>query len=379
MFTRTLQLMQRPTKTLFPIKVAKMSTSEDEVMFQEFSNKCTILLNRPKALNALNLTMIRKIYPVMKQWNFDGKDFILIEGAGDKAFCAGGDVRAVAESSKNREANPLSKEFFYEEYQLNHLIATLKVPYIALIHGITMGGGVGLSIHGHFRVASDKTLFAMPETAIGLFPDVGGTYVLSRMKDGLGMYLALTGYRLKGFDTIHAGIATHFVFSDQLPKLHASLLNLPDNPGVSKIEEVLHGYSPKTVPDFSLKRYQSQIKEHFCLSSVEEIIQSLEGDSSEWAQHTKGTMLKMSPTSLKITFEALKRGKTLSLEDCFSMEYRLSQHCMLAPDFYEGVRAVLIDKDQNPKWKPSKLEEVSEERVKSFFQQIDGVPELKLN
>lgn len=174
-----------------------VNDKQDEVILETHGNKCVITLNRPKALNALNLNMIRKITPALKQWEKDEKAMIIINGVGGKAFCAGGDVRTIVESAR-QPGNTMSSDFFREEYQLNHLISTLQTPYIALIHGITMGGGVGLSVHGYYRVSSDKTLFAMPETAIGFVPEVGGTYFLPRLRGKLGLFLALTGYRLKG-------------------------------------------------------------------------------------------------------------------------------------------------------------------------------------
>lgn len=175
---------------------AEMS-SNDEVLLQTFGNRCVITLNRPKALNALNLSMIQRIYPQLQEWEAEQKVMIIIHGTGGKAFCAGGDVRSIIESRKE-PGNSLAEDFFREEYKLNYLISTLETPYIALIDGITMGGGVGLSVHGYYRVSTDKTLFAMPETAIGFVPDVGGTYFLPRLKGKLGLFLALTGYRLKG-------------------------------------------------------------------------------------------------------------------------------------------------------------------------------------
>ncbi len=172
-------------------------SNQDDVILETHGNKCVITLNRPKQLNALNLSMIRKITPALKQWEKEDKVLIIINGTGGKAFCAGGDVRSIIESRKQPGCT-LSSDFFREEYQLNYLISTLQTPYIALIDGITMGGGVGLSVHGYYRVSSEKTLFAMPETAIGFVPEVGGTYFLPRLKGKLGLFLGLTGYRLKG-------------------------------------------------------------------------------------------------------------------------------------------------------------------------------------
>ncbi|KAJ7371315.1 hypothetical protein OS493_026960 [Desmophyllum pertusum] len=198
------------------LRMSSTSAETDAEILLEIKNKVGVItLNRPKALNALNLNMIRQMYPVLQKWDVDpAVSLVLIKGTGDRAFCAGGDVRAIAEAGKKGDS--LTKVFFKEEYMLNYAIGTLQTPYVAFINGITMGGGVGLSVHGRFRVATERTVFAMPETAIGLFPDVGGGYALPRMKGKLGLYLALTGHRLKGYDVKHAGVATHFVTSEKV-------------------------------------------------------------------------------------------------------------------------------------------------------------------
>uniref|UniRef100_A0A8C1D2N6 3-hydroxyisobutyryl-CoA hydrolase n=1 Tax=Cyprinus carpio carpio TaxID=630221 RepID=A0A8C1D2N6_CYPCA len=300
-----------------------MSTKAgSEVLFEKVGNAGVITLNRPKALNALNLTMIRHIYPQLKKWDKDSEtDLVIIKGAGDKAFCAGGDIRAITEAGKAGDS--LTQDLFREEYILNNTIGTYQKPYVALIDGITMGGGVGLSIHGRFRVATEKTLFAMPETGIGLFPDVGGGYFLPRLQGKLGLFLALTGFRLKGRDVQRVGLATHFVQSDKIVSLQKDLVDLksPSNSDV--------------------------------------------------------TLAKMSPTSLKLTFRQIQEGERMSLQEVLVMEYRLSQACMRGNDFYEGVRAVLIDKDQSPKWKPSTLSGVSEQAIEECFSSL-GERDLKL-
>uniref|UniRef100_A0A8D3BPU6 3-hydroxyisobutyryl-CoA hydrolase n=1 Tax=Scophthalmus maximus TaxID=52904 RepID=A0A8D3BPU6_SCOMX len=299
---------------------------EPEVLLEKVGRAGVITLNRPKVLNALNLTMIRQIYPQLRKWENDNDtDIVIIKGDGGKAFCAGGDIRAVTEAGKVGDS--LAQDFFREEYILNDAIGSCRKPYIALIDGITMGGGVGLSVHGRFRVATEKTLFAMPETAIGLFPDVGGGYFLPRLRGRLGLFLALTGFRLKGRDVHRAGVATHFVESKKVQKLFSS-------------------------------------------GSVEGIMQNLKADDSEFAKKQSETLSKMSPTSLKITYKQLQAGASLSLRDVLVMEYRLCQACMRGCDFYEGVRAVLVDRDQNPRWSPSTLEEVSEQRVQQCFSSL---------
>uniref|UniRef100_A0AAY4EHR7 3-hydroxyisobutyryl-CoA hydrolase n=1 Tax=Denticeps clupeoides TaxID=299321 RepID=A0AAY4EHR7_9TELE len=314
-----------------------------EVLLERVGNAGVITLNRPKVLNALTLNMIRLIYPQLKKWEADTEtSVVIIKGAGEKAFCAGGDVTAVAEAGKSGDR--LVKDLFREEYTLNNAIGTCRKPYVALIGGITMGGGVGLSVHGQFRVATEKTLFAMPETAIGLFPDVGGGYFLPRLKGKLGLFLALTGFRLKGRDVLRAGVATHFVESEKISALEKDLVDLR-SPSVDDVAKVLDAYQGQV--GIGLHRNFTHM------------------------------LSKMSPTSLKLTLKQMQAGATMSLQEVFVMEYRLSQACMNGHDFYEGVRAVLIDKDQNPKWKPSTLEEVTEKSVEKSFQSL-GEHDLRL-
>uniref|UniRef100_A0A8C1VNB9 3-hydroxyisobutyryl-CoA hydrolase n=1 Tax=Cyprinus carpio TaxID=7962 RepID=A0A8C1VNB9_CYPCA len=319
-----------------------MSTKAgSEVLFEKVGNAGVITLNRPKALNALNLTMIRHIYPQLKKWDKDSEtDLVIIKGAGDKAFCAGGDIRG-----------------------------TYQKPYVALIDGITMGGGVGLSIHGRFRVATEKTLFAMPETGIGLFPDVGGGYFLPRLQGKLGLFLALTGFRLKGRDVQRVGLATHFVQSDKIVSLEKDLVDLK-SPSNSDVMGFLYMFVFVGLLLFCCFRL-------FSAGSVEEIMENLKKDGSAFALKQTETLAKMSPTSLKLTFRQIQEGERMSLQEVLVMEYRLSQACMRGNDFYEGVRAVLIDKDQSPKWKPSTLSGVSEQAIEECFSSL-GERDLKL-
>ncbi|KAI9561441.1 hypothetical protein GHT06_012398 [Daphnia sinensis] len=332
------------------------SSNEDEVILETHGNKCVITLNRPKALNALNLNMIRKITPALKQWENEEKVLIIIHGTGGKAFCAGGDVRSIIES-RNQSTSTLSSDFFREEYQLNYLISTLQTPYIALIDGITMGGGVGLSVHGYYRVSSEKTLFAMPETAIGFVPEVGGTYFLPRLTGKLGMFLALTGYRLKGADVYHAGISTHAVNNKENIEIEGCLAKFTKS--ASFLQQ-----------PFTLEPHMPLINDCFSAPSVEEIISRLQASNDPFAKDTLATIRKMSPFALKITKRALDEGSEQTLAECLQMEYRLSQRFVADHDFPEGVRALLIDKDQNPKWKPSSLEECTPEKIQSYFEPV---------
>ncbi|XP_026127229.1 3-hydroxyisobutyryl-CoA hydrolase, mitochondrial isoform X2 [Carassius auratus] len=355
------------------------SKAGSEVLFEKVGNAGVITLNRPKALNALNLTMIRHIYPQLKKWDKDSEtDLVVIKGAGEKAFCAGGDIRAITEAGKTGDS--LAQDFFREEYILNNTIGTYPKPYVALIDGITMGGGVGLSVHGRFRVATEKTLFAMPETGIGLFPDVGGGYFLPRLQGKLGLFLALTGIRLKGRDVQRVGLATHFVQSDKIASLEKDLVDLK-SPSNIDVAQLLDSYQEQSSLDaekpFVLQEQTEAIDRLFSAGSVEEIMENLKKDGSAFALKQTETLSKMSPTSLKLTFRQIQEGARMSLQEVLVMEYRLSQACMRGHDFYEGVRAVLIDKDQSPKWNPSTLSEVSEQAIEECFSSL-GERDLKL-
>ncbi|KAL2730378.1 hypothetical protein V1477_016189 [Vespula maculifrons] len=364
-----------PNENIGKNKLMNTSTNNDEVLFQDVRDKGIITLNRPQALNALNLSMVQKIYPILKKWE-STKKLVIIEGIGNKAFCAGGDVKAIVTVLNKPNGSSLGENFFRDEYKLNYLIGTYEKPYIAMIHGITMGGGVGLSVHGKYRIATEKTLFAMPETAIGLFPDVGGSYFLSRLKGKLGLYLGLTGHRLQGIDVFHAGIATHYIPSEKLQDLKDDLLKLNTN----DIEGVLNKYQLQhLMNEFSLSPYIHKIEKCFSSSSVEEIINKLNEDGSEWAKKIVQTLLKMSPTSLKVTKQCIEKGSKLTLEECLKMEYRLSCACLQKnSDFHEGVTALLITKHRNPVWNPKSLNEVTDEYIDQLFKKLPDEKELQV-
>ncbi|XP_041056149.1 3-hydroxyisobutyryl-CoA hydrolase, mitochondrial isoform X2 [Carcharodon carcharias] len=344
----TAQLRVRALSRSQIVQKHMMSTNanlEKEVHLTKSGCAGIITLNRPKALNALNLSMIRQIYPQLKKWEQDNEtSLVIIKGAGEKAFCAGGDIRAVTEAGK--VGDRLAEDFFKEEYILNNAIGNCQIPYVALIDGITMGGGVGLSVHGHFRVATEKTLFAMPETGIGLFPDVGGGFFLPRLEGKLGLYLALTGFRIKGRNVHQAGIATHFVNSEKIPDLERDLVSLK-SPSEEDVADLLNSYHFKCKADdkFVLAEHVDKINRLFKTNSVEEILQNLKQDGSRFALQHLETLKKMSPTSMKITFQQLEEGATKNLSEVLVMEYRLSQACMRGHDFYEGVRAVTFEVD----------------------------------
>ncbi|CAO4369222.1 unnamed protein product [Caenorhabditis nigoni] len=357
------------------------STVRSEILVDCHGSKKVVTLNRPKALNALNLSMVREFYPKLQEWNSSSDvDLVILKGSGEKAFCAGGDVLAVVRSFKDAESGKdctMHKDFFREEYILNHLIGTFNKQYVCLIDGIVMGGGCGLSVNGRFRVATEKTMLAMPETALGLFPDVGGSYFLSRLKGNLGMYLALTGYRLLGADAFHAGLATHFVESAQLAKLEKELVSMKDV-NENSVDEVIRSFEPKKIPEFSLSKNLSQIRDAFGARSVEDILSSLDKDGSEWAKKQTAILGKMSPTSLKVTHRQITEGSKMNYAKIFTMEYRLTQRFLADKDFHEGCRAILIDKDRNPKWNPATLADVKESVIDHYFSPLPNNSDLKL-
>lgn len=345
-----------------------------------------VTLNRPKKLNSLNGSMARKIIPRLTEWSrSELATVVVIKGEG-RAFCAGGDVAWLAQ--KNREGTAgqqESKDYFALEYKLDHLISTYTKPCVAIIDGITMGGGVGLSLHAPFRIATENTVFAMPETTIGFFPDVGASFFLPRMDGALGLYCALTSEQIKGPNVFFAGIATHYLHSSSLPDLEARLAELQFNDYDnlhrrnmiinSTIEEFATGLpydQPISAPvgghiraaiDYVFQPYHDTIEKIF------DALQELENASvSEWVAKTKETILQRSPTSVKVTLKQFQEGKKWSIKETFRREHAIAARFMEHPDFIEGVTALLVDKPKRrPNWSPDSLEKVSDADVDSFF------------
>lgn len=334
-------------------------------------NNCGILtLNRPKALNALNLETVRTILPIMQRWE-TSRSLVILKSDHPKAFCAGGDVRALT-----TEPSAYGQQFIRTEYTINHLIGTYRIPFVALIDGITMGGGVGLSVHGRYRVATERTVFAMPETLIGLFPDVGGSHFLPRLAGQLGMYLGLTGARLKGADVLGAGIATHYCPSERLADLQADLIVCRND---ADVQRVLARVCDSAPPAFTLAPIREQIDRCFAGETVEEIVQQLERDGSEWTKGALKQLRSASPLSLKVSHRLLREGAGRTLAECLRTEFRLACRYVGTAgegDFGEGVRALLIDKDNAPKWRYDALEQVDGRSVGGFFEPLGaGHPE----
>jgi enoyl-CoA hydratase len=316
--------------------------------------------------------MYRQLDPMLRQWAGDpAVHAVLIEGAGDRAFCAGGDVRAVYEAGKRIAGDPsFTSVFFAEEYRIIRRIHHYPKPYVAIIDGITMGGGAGVSVNGAFRVATERTMFAMPETGIGLFPDVGATRFLNLCPGRIGRYLGLTGARLGAADALYCGFATHFVPRERAPDLIAALTAIAWRPGdeAAQVASVLARFAADPGPP-PLGDRRLAIDRCFAGDTVEAILDALaaETEEADWAQETRAGLLAKSPTSLRITLRQLIAGRGFDLETALKLEYRLTQHVMAAHDFYEGVRAALVDKDQRPRWRPASLAEVDERAAEAYF------------
>jgi len=339
-----------------------------------------LLLQRPKKLNSLSLPMITELTEKYAGLAAAGTKCLILDGEG-RALCAGGDVAEVRQGVLDGSTSP--QDFFYDEYYLDYQIATLYertgIIQVSLWDGIVMGGGVGLSVHSPIKVATEKTLFAMPETGIGLFPDVGATWALTRLKAGsaVGMLLGLTGQRLGAADCMYAGLATHYCPSERLPALEDKLRSLgPQVSDLDIVSSVVSEVAGDSKPDQEkavLESNAAAIDRCFGSSSdavAEEIAERLKAEGSEFADKVLKTLLSKSPLSVKISLEALKRHQSVTLREAIITEYRLAHWCMRdqpESDFCEGIRAVLVDKDNQPKWVPPTLEEVTAAQVEQFF------------
>jgi enoyl-CoA hydratase len=306
-----------------------------------------LVLSRPAALNALNQDMLRALTAALGIWRHHPEiHAVVIEGEG-RAFCAGGDIRAIRDAALAGDKAAI-ESFFGEEYALNRLIAEYEKPFVALVDGICMGGGIGISVHGRYRVATETAMFAMPETGIALFPDVGASYFLPRLPGALGMFLGLTGTRLTGVDAVHAGLATHFVARSNLAALTAAL--------ASDGTAALAAFAAP-LPPFTLAAELPAINRCFSAPSVPEILARL-AQEGDWGGKTLATLRGMSPSSVLWSFGIVQRGAGRALAGCLSAELKLTAHVTAHPDFAEGVRAMVIDKDRQPKWSPDRIEAV---------------------
>ncbi|MEX2649000.1 MAG: enoyl-CoA hydratase/isomerase family protein [Alphaproteobacteria bacterium] len=331
------------------------------VLFERRGRAGWIVLNRPKALNALTHDMALAIDARLRAWAADDRiAAVVIEGAGDRAFCAGGDVRALYHAMRTGDRRT-TRDYYRDEYRLNRRIARYGKPYIALVDGVVMGGGVGVSIHGSHRVVGDRVVFAMPETGIGLFPDVGATFFLPRMPGALGLYVGLTGARLGAADSLYAGFATHTVPSDRWGELR---LSLADETG--SLEARLARLATFAGPA-PLAEHRAAIDRCFSGRALADVFGALERERSNWARQTLATLASKSSTSLAVTFRQIRLGASLDLESAIRLEYRLTQRFVEGWDFPEGVRAVVIDKDGQPRWRPAALADIDDAAIDALF------------
>lgn len=327
-----------------------MSDANGQILFSRLGHAGVITLNRPEALNALNRAMCVALHRQLLDWALDSDvKLVMVEGAGDRAFCAGGDV--VGLHAAGRANSPEWEGFFFDEYRMNQAIAHYPKPYVALVDGISMGGGVGISVHAPYRVVTERTLFAMPETGIGMLPDVGGTHALPRFPGELGTWAALTGARAKGGEAWAIGYGTHYVPSQHMDELKDRLANSGE-----AVDHILSTFHDEPA-GLQIPTLRDAIDYCFSHDSVEDILDMLD-DGDSWAQEQAATLRRMSPTSLKLTLHALRAGENDSIEDCLKREYRIVCALKNGHDFFEGVRAQLIDKDRTPHWQPAQLADV---------------------
>ena len=323
-------------------------------------------LNRPKAINALTLDMTREIVTALDEFESDpGVSLVLLEGAGERGLCAGGDIRGLYDSAK--AGGDLGPVFWREEYILNARIPEYPKPYVAYMDGLVMGGGVGLSAHSAHRIVTEKTRMAMPEVGLGFFPDVGGTWLLSRAPGEIGTYFALTGQNMSGADAVDAGAADVLIETKNWPALRDAVTNAPLKATSADVHGILAVYAVSDV-QAPVAAHRDLIDRAFVHDTVEAIIAALKQDGSEFALATLNALSEKSPTALKVTLELLRRArKSKSLKECLVREYNSALAVFTSAEFVEGVRAAIIDKDRNPKWSPAQIEDVTPDIVEQYF------------
>lgn len=341
-----------------------MHETDPHILFERQGALGLITLNRPRALNALTHGMCIGMLKTLSEWAGDGKiKTVVIRGAGDRAFCAGGDIRSMAQSS--REGTAAAADFLRDEYRLNAMIGAYAKPYVALTHGVVMGGGAGVSIHGRYRLADDDLAFAMPETGIGFIPDIGASYFLSHCPGETGLYLGLTGTRIGLGDALALGLFTHSVARSDHSALMAQLVDgEPASAAISKFA--------RRAPTSLLAEHRARIDMVFAAPSVETVLERLDRDGGSFAAETARLIRTRSPTSLKLAYRLVRSGKALSLNECLKMEYRAGARAVMGADFREGVRAVLIDKDGAPRWHPDRLAAVKDADISGYFAPLGG-------
>ncbi len=333
-----------------------------------------ITLDRPKALNSLSLEMVRALTSILQVWRDDAEVVaVLIKSSSERAFCAGGDVRFFHQmgSVTPQQGSALLEDFFSEEYALNHLIHFYPKPYIALMDGIVMGGGMGIAQAGpgcRYRIVTERTKMAMPEVNIGLFPDVGGSYFLSRTPGQLGIFLGLTGETVGAAEALYAGLADFYVPSDQLPALQTRILDAGGENLKMVLAQFCAPWQDRCDPNTSnLAQHRVAIDRHFAADQVCDVMTALQADESLFAQQTLAAMQKRSPLMLCVTLAQLRRGAKMSVSDCLRMEREMVRHSFEHGEVVEGVRALVIDKDNAPRWSPSGILDVTQQHIQQFF------------
>jgi enoyl-CoA hydratase len=351
------------------------AVAEGDLIARKEGSVGILRLNRPKAINAVTLEMFHDIDKALDAFEADpAVAVILLEGAGERGLCAGGDIRALWESSKVK--GDLGKILWRDEYILNARIKKFPKPYVSFMDGIVMGGGVGLSAHSSHRVVTDKTILAMPEVGLGFFPDVGGTWLLSHSPGEIGTYFGLTGQAMNGPDAIHAKFADAVVSSSKLPALREALTKVQTGTTSAEIRKLIDGFSSGETAG-PVAAQQAKIDAWFAHDRMEDIIAALQRDGSELALSTLKTLNEKSPRGMVVTLKLLRLARTArSLEECLVREYRAALEVFASDDFREGVRAAVIDKDRSPKWSPPRIEDVTPEMVAPYFAEI-GANELK--
>ncbi|MCX5232007.1 enoyl-CoA hydratase/isomerase family protein [Streptomyces sp. NPDC006553] len=343
---------------------------DEEVVVRAEGRTGRLILNRPKALNALSHGMVLRIEKALTAWRDDpAVETVVISGAGERGLCAGGDIRAIYEDA--RSGGTESADFWRDEYRLNALIARYPKPYVALMDGIVMGGGVGVSAHGTVRIVTERSRVAMPETGIGFVPDVGGTYLLALAPGELGTHLALTGTAVGAADALLCGLADHYVPSERLDRLTAGLAK-------ASVHDALAAHVEQAPPG-RLTSHRDWIDHCYAADTVEQIMDRLLTSGVPAAEEAAATLAAKSPTSLKVTLTALRRARGLGpLERVLEQEYRVSCAALTSPDLVEGIRAQVIDKDRDPRWSPAALTDVTGEDVARYFAPLGADRELRL-
>jgi enoyl-CoA hydratase len=350
----------------------------DDICIEQRGGVVMVTLNRPRALNALTFDMCRAMHEGLARWQADPDvRAVLIKGAGERAFCAGGDIRWLYEVLTSQGEEP-ALTFYALEYAMNARLHHFTKPYVALLDGITMGGGVGVSVHGSHRVVTERTVFAMPETGIGFFPDVGATYALPRLGGALGMYLGLTGARLNAADCVWAKIGSCYVPAERLDALEDALVraDLRGN-GQATVDRLLARFEADPGPA-PLAEDIDRIDACYGRRDLGAALKALGDEETGWGEEQLEQLSSKSPTSLAVTFRQLQEGAALTFDDAMRLEYRLVPRFLAGHDFREGVRALIIDKDGRPEWRPSRLEDVSASQIEAYFQALPG-GDLQLN